>query len=93
MYPFNFERVGGIAEAEKLLSGDDECILIAGGMTLLPAMKQRLAQPAFLLDLSSVESLAGITVSDSACTCGSGCRHWRSASAQPWHSGWLSRQR
>jgi len=68
MYPFNFERVGGIAEAEKLLSGDDECILIAGGMTLLPAMKQRLAQPAFLLDLSSVESLAGITVSDSAVT-------------------------
>ena len=68
MYPFNFERVGDIAEAETLLSGDEECILIAGGMTLLPTMKQRLAQPTRLLDLSSIESLTGITVSSSAVT-------------------------
>ena len=68
MYPFNFERVVDIAEAEKLLSGDEECVLIAGGMTLLPTMKQRLAQPTRLLDLSSVESLTGITVNDSAVT-------------------------
>ena len=68
MYPFKYVRATDLVAAEELLSGDEECIVLAGGMTLLPTMKQRLAQPSRLLDLSALEELHGITVTSSAVT-------------------------
>lgn len=61
MYEFKYTRLDSVAAAEELLSGDEECILLAGGMTLLPTMKQRLAQPSQLLDLGGVSNLRGIS--------------------------------
>ena len=61
MYAFNYQRPKTVRQAAGLLAkaaGDGK--LLAGGQTLLPTMKQRLASPAMLIDLSQVEGMSGI---------------------------------
>ena len=61
MYAFNYQRPKTVRQAAGLLAkaaGDGK--LLAGGQTLLPTMKQRLASPAMLIDLGQVEGLSGI---------------------------------
>ncbi|MDP2618928.1 MAG: xanthine dehydrogenase family protein subunit M [Hyphomicrobiales bacterium] len=57
MYPFNYHRAASLQEAAKLLTGEPEAKLLAGGQTLLPTMKQRLAGPSDLIDLTGIASL------------------------------------
>ncbi len=59
MYAFTYSRAKDVADAVKQLGGDD-AKLVAGGQTLLPTMKQRLASPATLIDLRGLKDLAGI---------------------------------
>ena len=61
MYAFNYQRPKTVRQAAGLLAkaaGDGK--LLAGGQTLLPTMKQRLASPAMLIDLGLVEGMSGI---------------------------------
>ena len=58
MNDFNYHKPTSLGEAAQLLSHDD-AQLLAGGMTLLPTVKQRLAQPGCLVDLSAVAELSG----------------------------------
>jgi len=58
MYGFQYHRPASLADAAKLLTGDAK--LLAGGHTLIPTMKQRLANPSALIDLSRVAELRGI---------------------------------
>ena len=60
MYEFEYHRPASIDEASKILASNDEAKLLAGGMTLLPTMKLRLAQPSDLVDLSGIDALRGI---------------------------------
>jgi carbon-monoxide dehydrogenase medium subunit len=63
MYPAQFEyhKAGTVKEAVDLLAKyKDEAKLLAGGHSLLPAMKLRLAQPKHLIDIGKVSGLAGI---------------------------------
>jgi carbon-monoxide dehydrogenase medium subunit len=60
MYDFNYHRPKSLADAAKLLGGSDEAKLVAGGMTLIPTLKQRLARPSDLVDLAGVGELKGI---------------------------------
>ena len=63
MYPAQFEyhKAGTVKEAVDLLAKyKDDAKLLAGGHSLLPAMKLRLAQPKHLIDLGKVAGLAGI---------------------------------
>ena len=63
MYPAQFEyhKAGTVKEAVDLLSKyKDEAKVLAGGHSLLPAMKLRLAQPKHLIDIGKVSGLAGI---------------------------------
>ena len=60
MYAFNYHRPDDLSEASALIEADDDAKLLAGGMTLLPTMKQRLAAPGALIDLGSVDGLSGI---------------------------------
>ncbi len=60
MYEFQYHRPASIDEASNILAGNEEAKLLAGGMTLLPTMKLRLAQPSDLVDLSGIDSLHGI---------------------------------
>lgn len=60
MYEFNYHRPSSLDEAKKILGDNDEAKLLAGGMTLLPTMKMRLASPSDLVDLSDIEGLTEI---------------------------------
>jgi len=60
MYEFNYHRPTSIEEVKQLLGGNDEAKILAGGMTLLPTMKMRLAQPSDLIDLGGIDALTGI---------------------------------
>ena len=60
MYEFQYHRPASLDEAKKILAGNEEAKIVAGGMTLLPTMKLRLAQPSDLVDLSGIDFLCGI---------------------------------
>src|SRR3974390_3266191 len=60
MYNFTFHRPTTVRQAAGLLARNPEAKLLAGGHSLIPVMKQRLAQPSALVDLSLVEGLAGV---------------------------------
>lgn len=60
MYAFKYEKPSSVADAVSLLAKADDAKLLAGGQTLLPAMKLRLAGPGTIIDLSKVEGLSGI---------------------------------
>jgi carbon-monoxide dehydrogenase medium subunit len=65
MFPAKFEYHAptSLDEAIKLLSdGDGDVKVLAGGHSLLPLMKLRLAQPSALVDIGRIEGLAGIKV-------------------------------
>lgn len=64
MYEFVFHRPTSVDEARQILAQNEDAKLIAGGMTLLPTMKMRLASPTDLVDLSQIESLYGIRDDD-----------------------------
>jgi len=75
MYEFNYHRPPSLADAKKLLEQNAEAKLLAGGMTLLPTMKMRLASPSDLVDLASIEGLAAISESADAIEVGAMVRH------------------
>jgi carbon-monoxide dehydrogenase medium subunit len=60
MHDFNYHRPKSVAEAAKLAKANDDAKLVAGGMTLVPTLKQRLAQPSDLIDLAGIADLKGI---------------------------------
>jgi carbon-monoxide dehydrogenase medium subunit len=75
MYDFNYHRPASLQEAKDIISANDEARFIAGGMTLLPTMKLRLAQPSDLIDLSGVEGLQGISDTGNSIEIGAMTRH------------------
>jgi carbon-monoxide dehydrogenase medium subunit len=75
MYNFTYHRAGSVDAAAAKLAEGDEAKLLAGGMTLLPTMKQRLARPSDLIDLNEIAGLSGITVAGGAVTIGATTRH------------------
>jgi aerobic carbon-monoxide dehydrogenase medium subunit len=60
MYDFNYHKASSARQAANLLGKAEDAKLLAGGQTLLPTMKQRLASPANLIDLGKAEDLKGI---------------------------------
>ncbi|HEU0115525.1 MAG TPA: xanthine dehydrogenase family protein subunit M, partial [Thermomicrobiales bacterium] len=64
MFPnqFAYHRPGSVQEAISLLQANPDAKILAGGHSLLPAMKLRLASPAALVDLGGVDGLSGISV-------------------------------
>jgi carbon-monoxide dehydrogenase medium subunit len=60
---FDYVRPASVAEALQLLAQDANAKALAGGHSLLPAMKLRLAQPGKLVDISRLGDLKGITAS------------------------------
>ena len=59
---FDYHRPTELSEAVALLSGfDADARVIAGGHSLIPMMKLRLATPSHLIDLAAVEELKGVS--------------------------------
>lgn len=75
MYDFDYHRPKNLDEASDKLGGSDDPKLVAGGMTLIPTLKQRLAQPSDLVDLAEIGDLAGISVDGDTVTIGAMTRH------------------
>jgi len=75
MYAFEYHRPQSVADAAKLLAGNGEAKLLAGGHTLIPTMKQRLANPPVLIDLARVSELRGIDRKGSALVIGAMTTH------------------
>ena len=65
MYSFAYHRPASAAEAETLAKKASDARFLAGGMTLLPALKLRLAQASDVIDLSRIPDLKGISVTGS----------------------------
>ena len=74
MYEFNYAKAASLEEAARAL-GDEEAKLVAGGMTLIPTLKQRLAKPSQLIDLAAIPSLKGIGEEGDAVVIGAMTRH------------------
>lgn len=60
MYDFTYQRPTSPDAAAKSVAAADDGKFLAGGMTLIPTMKQRLAQPSDLVDLGAIAELSGI---------------------------------
>jgi len=74
MYNFKYQVASSAEDATSKINASDEGKLLAGGMTLLPTMKQRLAMPSDLIDLSGA-SLTGISSSEKTVSIGAMTTH------------------
>jgi carbon-monoxide dehydrogenase medium subunit len=75
MYDFKYKRATSVDDASTSVGGADDGKLVAGGMTLLPTLKQRLAMPSDLIDLGDLDDLVGIAVDDGSVTIGAMTPH------------------
>ncbi|MFN8470600.1 MAG: xanthine dehydrogenase family protein subunit M [Anaerolineae bacterium] len=81
MYPakFDYYRAGSVGEAITLLGQTPDAKIIAGGHSLLPLMKLRLATPAALIDIGRIEALKGISEENGGVMIGALATHDRIA--------------
>ncbi len=70
MYAFDYHRPQSLDEAKLLLEKSEDPKILAGGHTLLPTMKQRLAMPTDLIDIGRLQELRGIEVSSNTAIIG-----------------------
>jgi aerobic carbon-monoxide dehydrogenase medium subunit len=74
MYEFEYQKPASLDDVARQLS-DEDAKLVAGGMTLIPTLKLRLAKPTQLIDLAAIPSLKGITEEGDAVVIGAMTRH------------------
>jgi len=75
MYEFTYHKPTSLDEVANLLNANEEAKIVAGGMTLIPTLKLRLAKPSDLVDLAAITSLRGITDAGDAIVIGAMTRH------------------
>ena len=75
MYNFTFHRPTTVRQAAGLLARNPDAKILAGGHSLLPVMKQRLAQPSALIDLSLVEGMDTVEQKGRSIVIGAMARH------------------
>jgi len=81
MYDFKYHRPGTVRQAANLLVKNEDAKLIAGGHTLVPVMKQRLASPPHLVDLSHIEGLNTIEMKGRSLVIGATATHYEVANS------------
>jgi len=75
MHAFHYHRPSSTKDALALVGKKDEARYLAGGQSLVQAMKLRLSSPSDLIDLGTIKDLAGIKVSGNAVEIGAMTRH------------------
>jgi carbon-monoxide dehydrogenase medium subunit len=75
MYPTTYHRPKSLAEAKTLFEACDDAAFLSGGHTLIPTLKQRLANPSDLIDLAAISELKGVTAEAGRITIGAYTRH------------------
>jgi carbon-monoxide dehydrogenase medium subunit len=81
MYGFTYQRPTSLDAAVAARAAGSEARYLAGGMTLIPTLKQRLASPSDLIDLSAVPGLTGIENKGGKLVIGAMTRHAEVASS------------
>jgi carbon-monoxide dehydrogenase medium subunit len=73
---FKYFRPGSVSEALALLSeNQDDCKILAGGQSLVPAMNFRLLRPAIIIDINELKELSAIKATDQDVLIGALTRH------------------
>ena len=75
MYSFRYQRAASVDDASAILAARPRAKLLAGGQTLVAAMKLRLADPGDIVDLGAVKGLSEIRVEGRTVTIGAMTRH------------------
>ena len=75
MHDFQYHRPASAADAAGLAASKSEAKIVAGGMTLIPTLKQRLAQPSDLIDLGGIAELKGVKAEGAGITIGAMTTH------------------
>ncbi len=72
---FEYRKAGSVAEAIRLLSDNPDAKLLAGGHSLIPLMRFRLARPELLIDIGGIADLRGVTVAGDTISIGALTTH------------------
>ena len=86
MYETTYHRPSSVDEAAALFSKGKEAKYLAGGHTLIPVMKQRLAAPSDVIDLARIKELVGIEASGDTLTIKAATPHHDVATSGPTQS-------
>ena len=78
---FDYYKASSVAEAIQLLNSHPEAKLLAGGHSLIPLMKLRLARPPAVIDIGGVAALKGISVNNNTIRIGALTTHGEIASS------------
>jgi carbon-monoxide dehydrogenase medium subunit len=81
MYEFNYHRPGTLEAAAAALAAAEDGQVLAGGQTLIPTLKQRLASPSDVVDLGSIAGLGGVSREGGAIVVGAMARRAVAAAA------------
>ena len=84
MFPaqFDYQKAASVADAIQALSSNAEAKIIAGGHSLIPLMKLRLARPSLVVDIGGIDELKGISVANSVVRIGALTTHYEISSSQ-----------
>ena len=75
MYSFDYVKAQSLQQATELLAEHPDARPLSGGMTLIPTLKARLAQPTHLVDIAGLPELRGIELKGDALVIGAAMRH------------------
>ncbi|MFO0350200.1 MAG: FAD binding domain-containing protein [Alphaproteobacteria bacterium] len=75
MHSFDYLRPATLEDAARLFRENADAKFLAGGQTLIPTLKQRLAQPSALIDLTRISGLAGVKATAAGISIGAATRH------------------
>src|SRR5262245_4891386 len=74
---FDYKRANTVDEALNLLAQNEDAKILAGGHSLIPAMKLRLTQPPLLVDISRIKDLSYIREEDGQVRIGAATTHYQ----------------
>jgi carbon-monoxide dehydrogenase medium subunit len=83
---FDYYRASSVDDAVRLLSEHDDAKVLAGGHSLIPLMKLRLASPAALIDIGGLRELSGIREEGDEIVIGALTRHYTLETSQLLHA-------
>jgi carbon-monoxide dehydrogenase medium subunit len=83
MYETTYHRASSVDEAAAMFAKGSESKYLAGGHTLIPVMKQRLASPSDVIDLGKIKELIGIETSTDTLTIKAATTHYDVANSGP----------
>lgn len=82
MFAVNYVRAKSLKHAAELLAQNPEAKVLAGGMTLLPTLKQRLARPSHLVDIGGIGALRAIKRTKDKLIVGAAVKHYEVATSE-----------